>query len=86
MHRSEFFELCWKQYTKVTPQAQKIQSLLQTRGDIVRNDHVAFRTFNIAGYIDERHEHSRSAQNIGPALLDAPCQCLDRYHQDLNIE
>ena len=50
MHRSEFFELCWKQYTKVTPQAQKIQSLLQTRGDIVRNDHVAFRTFNIAGY------------------------------------
>ena len=50
MHRSEFFELCWKQYTKVTPQAQKIQSLLQARGDIVRNDHVAFRTFNIDGY------------------------------------
>ena len=49
MDRTEFFELLWKQYTKVTPQAQKIQSLLQTRGDIVRNDHVAFRTFNIAG-------------------------------------
>ena len=50
MHRSEFFELLWKQYTQVTPQALKIQSLLQARGEIVTNDHVAFRTFNIDGY------------------------------------
>jgi len=50
MHRSEFFQLLWQQYAMVTPQAQKIQSLLQARGDTVLNDHVAFRTFNIKGY------------------------------------
>jgi len=50
MHRSEFFQLLWQQYTLVTPQAQKIQSLLQARGEAVANDHVAFRTFNIEGY------------------------------------
>ena len=50
MHRSEFFQLCWKQYTKVTPQPQNIQSPLQASGDIATNDHVAFRTFNIDGY------------------------------------
>ena len=70
MHRSEFFELCWKQYTKVTPQAQKIQSLLQARGDIVRNDHVAFRTFNIDGY---------DLQAITPLFESLGYQVFDSY-------
>ena len=70
MDRTEFFELLWKQYTKVTPQAQKIQSLLQTRGDIVRNDHVAFRTFNIAGY---------DLQAITPLFESLGYQVFDSY-------
>ncbi|MDA8665817.1 DUF1338 domain-containing protein [Litoricolaceae bacterium] len=70
MHRSEFFELLWKQYTQVTPQAQKIQSLLQSRGEIVTNDHVAFRTFNIDGY---------DLQAITPLLESLGYQVFDSY-------
>ena len=70
MHRSEFFELLWKQYTQITPQAQKIQALLQARGEIVTNDHVAFRTFNIDGY---------DLQAITPLFESLGYQVFDSY-------
>ncbi|WP_031551900.1 DUF1338 domain-containing protein [Parvularcula oceani] len=40
------FDKLWAQYAKLTPQAQKIRSLLEERGEHVVNDHVAFRTFD----------------------------------------
>ena len=40
------FETLWNQYIKINPQAQKIQTLLQNRGEEVINDHIALRTFN----------------------------------------
>jgi len=36
----------WKQYVKLTPQAERIHSLFESRGEKVLNDHVAFRTYN----------------------------------------
>lgn len=46
MHQTEFFSALWQQYTQVTPQAQRIQTLFEQQGESVLNDHVAFRTFN----------------------------------------
>lgn len=40
------FDALWSQYAKLTPQAKKIRKLFEDRGDEVRNDHVAFRTFD----------------------------------------
>ncbi len=41
------FEALWQDYVKMTPSAAKIQNLLGN-GEAIVNDHVAFRTFNIA--------------------------------------
>jgi len=49
MELDHFFELCWKRYSQITPDAPLIHRLLTDRGEIVVNDHVAFRTFNIPG-------------------------------------
>lgn len=36
----------WNQYVTLNPQALKIHSLLENRGEKILNDHVAFRTYN----------------------------------------
>ena len=36
----------WEKYTEVSPSANKIHSLLESRGDQIENDHIAFRTFD----------------------------------------
>lgn len=46
MNRTDFFESLWNQFIAVTPQADKIHSLLNQRGETPHNDHVAFRTFS----------------------------------------
>ena len=43
-----FFEKLWRGYAEITPQAEAIRGLLEARGEVVRNDHVAFRTFDLA--------------------------------------
>ena len=50
MDRDAFFNSLWNQYIQVTPQAQRILNLFQSRGETVINDHVAFRTFDIQGF------------------------------------
>ncbi len=42
----DVFNHLWKQYIQINEQAEKIQSLLQQRGEDVINDHIALRTFN----------------------------------------
>jgi hypothetical protein len=45
----ELFDNLWQNYLSVTPSADKVHALLgQDNGQDVINDHVAFRTFNIA--------------------------------------
>ncbi|RLV58123.1 DUF1338 domain-containing protein [Parashewanella curva] len=41
------FDALWQDYIEMTPSAAKVQQLLG-KGEAIINDHVAFRTFNIA--------------------------------------
>lgn len=43
---SELFSRLWEQYTEVTPQALRIFRHVESNFGPVRNDHVAFRTFD----------------------------------------
>ena len=45
MQVGAFFSNLWDEYTRITPQAQRIRDLFTKRGETVINDHVAFRTF-----------------------------------------
>ncbi len=42
------FDQFWRQYSQITPDAPRIHQLLAARGENVVNDHVAFRTFDLA--------------------------------------
>lgn len=44
---NDFYDHLWQDYIKMTPQAEVISQALKDRGETLRNDHVAFRTFNI---------------------------------------
>jgi hypothetical protein len=46
MKADALFAALWDHYASLTPQAEKIRSLLEARGERVVNDHVAFRTFD----------------------------------------
>lgn len=48
MDAREFFDKLWQDYTRLTPQAEIIYRAFCERNGSVRNDHVAFRTFNIS--------------------------------------
>lgn len=42
---NSIFDRLWQDFTLVNPQAREIHQLLESRGDKVVNDHIAFRTF-----------------------------------------
>jgi hypothetical protein len=42
------FSRLWQRYCAMTPQAEAVHQLLTERGETVRNDHIALRTFNLA--------------------------------------
>jgi 2-oxoadipate dioxygenase/decarboxylase-like protein len=71
----ELLAALWADYTRSTPQAARIHALLAARGETVRNDHVALRTFDNV---------SVGVGGIGIAALAAPFEALgwqprDRY-------
>lgn len=39
------FDILWRDYSALNPQAGRIHALLEARGETILNDHVAFRTF-----------------------------------------
>lgn len=39
------FEVLWRDYLAMTPQAEQVAQLLTKRGDVIINDHIALRTF-----------------------------------------
>lgn len=45
MNLDELLEDLWSDYTKLTPIAHEIHSMLSDRGEQISNDHIAFRTF-----------------------------------------
>ncbi len=46
MTLDDLFHALWTRYAELTPQAEKIRTLFEERGETVINDHVAFRTLN----------------------------------------
>ena len=46
---AELLEVLWRDYVASTPQAQRIHGLLTERGELLANDHVALRTYGVAG-------------------------------------
>jgi hypothetical protein len=45
----QLFDALWADYVALTPQAERIHALLGDRGEVVRNDHVALRTYALPG-------------------------------------
>ena len=69
IHQS-FFDELWKQYQSITPQATSIHHLFESEGEVVENDHVAFRTFSDSP-IDLTH--------LEPVLTDLGFMVFDEY-------
>jgi hypothetical protein len=46
---AELLDALWRDYVASTPQAERIHRLLAARGEHVRNDHVALRTYDTPG-------------------------------------
>jgi hypothetical protein len=46
---SELLAALWRDYVATTPQAERIHHLLTERGEIIKNDHVALRTYGAPG-------------------------------------
>lgn len=46
---AELLAALWTDYVASTPQAERIHRLLEARGDRIRNDHVALRTYGAPG-------------------------------------
>lgn len=42
----ELLRRLWDDYTNLNPQAERIHELLRQRGETIRNDHIAFRTWD----------------------------------------
>jgi hypothetical protein len=62
---AELLDALWRDYVASTPQAEKIHALLAARGETIRNDHVALRTFGSA----LPGEHGPAAPDIGVTTL-----------------
>jgi hypothetical protein len=70
MHQQLFKDL-WKEYTKQNPSAQAIHNLFANEGELVINDHVAFRTFD-----DPR----MNIQVLAKKFLKAGYEYVGKYH------
>lgn len=46
MDKDQLLSKLWEQYADITPSAQKIHDLLEEKGEEIKNDHIAIRTFN----------------------------------------
>lgn len=46
---TELLDTLWRDYVGSTPQAEYIHGLLAARGEMIRNDHVALRTYGAPG-------------------------------------
>jgi hypothetical protein len=45
----ELLDTLWRDYVASTPQAERIHRLLGARGELLRNDHIALRTYGTPG-------------------------------------
>lgn len=67
----------WRAYVDVTPQAQRIVTLFEQRGQPVMSDHIALRTVSLPGW---------NIETMEPAFLDMGYQYVDDYiFEDKNL-
>jgi len=48
MTLAALLDFLWRDYVAITPSARRIHDLMEARGERIVNDHVAFRTFDLA--------------------------------------
>jgi hypothetical protein len=70
MNIDTFFDHLWQDYISMTPQAEAIANALIAQGETVKNDHVAFRTFNIGPI---------QLKQLEPFILDMGYQRYEPY-------
>lgn len=73
MHRNAFFDALWKDFAAIAPQAAAIHARLSSLGEVVQNDHVAFRTFNLAPL---------GLSSLEPLVLGLGYRLLEEYQFD----
>ncbi len=69
MHVDEFFQNLWQDYIRIAPAAKVLHDKVTERGEQIHNDHVAFRTYDIAPInLDalEKHVLSVGYQRYAP--------------------
>ena len=71
MQCDAFFDQLWRDYTRLTPQAARIHRLFSGPDDRIVNDHVAFRTFNLAPI---------NIASLEPHILALGYRRLEPYH------
>jgi hypothetical protein len=71
VNTSEFYQHIWQDYIRMTPQAEAIADALAARGETVRNDHIAFRTFN---------QGPTQLAALEPLILALGYQRFEPYH------
>jgi hypothetical protein len=49
MELEHFLNQAWDEYCEITPDAARVRALLESRGERLVNDHVAYRTFDLPG-------------------------------------
>lgn len=65
-----WFERLWDDYSKMTPNVSKISDLLEARGEVVENDHIAFRTLDLSPI---------SISDLEPLLINLGYTPFDDY-------
>lgn len=66
-----FYNTLWQQYSAICPQALAIHRLFSDEGEVLINDHIAFRTFGSSN-VDIEH--------LEPEIFALGYQYLDSYH------
>lgn len=65
-----WFDNLWRDYVEMTPRVSDIRRLLQERGETVDNDHVAFRTLDLAPI---------GIEHLGPVIEGLGYEPFDTY-------
>jgi hypothetical protein len=79
----DLLETLWVDYAAVTPQAVRIHQLLRERGETVRTDHIALRTFDLPGVEIESLDRAFAAEGYEAAQsYSFPDQKLIAYHYE----
>jgi len=70
MNLETWYEHLWLNYVQMTPRVSKIRDMFLARGERIENDHIAFRTLDLAPI---------SIANLEPILFDLGYRAFDDY-------